>query len=250
MTLTLIGLGLSDEKDITVKGLEAIKKADKVYLDIYTSRLSDASITDLERFYGKKIIPADRNLAENEAEKTILKDAMEGNAAFLAVGDPMSATTHVDLMLRAEKMKIDVTIIPNTSILTAVGVVGLDLYKYGRTTTIPFENKNITSPYEVLKQNQKSSLHTLFLLDLDPHNNRFMAFADAIKYLLGQGMPRKQLVIGCCQIGSEKQVIIAGEAEKVARKQFDKFPQCLIVPARMHFMEEAAIGKHIIEKKE
>lgn len=37
--LYLVGLGLSDETDITVKGLEIVKKASRVYLEAYTSIL-------------------------------------------------------------------------------------------------------------------------------------------------------------------------------------------------------------------
>lgn len=36
----IIGLGLGDPKDITVKGLEIIRKCDKVFLEAYTSILS------------------------------------------------------------------------------------------------------------------------------------------------------------------------------------------------------------------
>ena len=39
MVLYLIGLGLGNEKDITIKGYEAIKKSSKVYLESYTSIL-------------------------------------------------------------------------------------------------------------------------------------------------------------------------------------------------------------------
>ena len=37
--LYLIGLGLADEKDISVKGLEIVKKASRVYLEAYTAVL-------------------------------------------------------------------------------------------------------------------------------------------------------------------------------------------------------------------
>ena len=37
--LYLVGLGLADEKDITVKGLEIVRKAERVYLEAYTSIL-------------------------------------------------------------------------------------------------------------------------------------------------------------------------------------------------------------------
>ena len=39
MTLYLVGLGLGDEKDITVKGLEAVRASDKVFLEMYTAIL-------------------------------------------------------------------------------------------------------------------------------------------------------------------------------------------------------------------
>lgn len=39
MVLYLIGLGLADEQDITLKGLRAIQSCSKVYLESYTSIL-------------------------------------------------------------------------------------------------------------------------------------------------------------------------------------------------------------------
>lgn len=42
--LYLIGLGLADEADITVKGLNVVKSAHRVYLEAYTSIL----LTDKE----------------------------------------------------------------------------------------------------------------------------------------------------------------------------------------------------------
>ena len=40
----LIGLGLGDEKDITIKGYEAIQRCTKVYLESYTSVLGFMSV--------------------------------------------------------------------------------------------------------------------------------------------------------------------------------------------------------------
>ena len=107
--LYLIGIGLNNEKDISLNGLEAVKKADVVYLENYTSKLS-CSVADLEELYEKKIILADRELVEQKAEETILKDAQNKNVAFLVIGDVFGATTHVDLMLRAKKLNIKVKI--------------------------------------------------------------------------------------------------------------------------------------------
>lgn len=243
MTLYFIGLGLGDERDITVKGLEIIRKADKVYLEEYTSRLVGCSKEDLERFYGKKIISADRDLVENRAE-IILKDAKNKDVAFLIIGDPFSATTHVDLKIRADELGTKTVIVSNTSVINAVGVIGLDLYKYGRVTTIPFESKNVKSPYRIVKSNLKNMLHTLVLLDLDPAHNRYMGVNEGIEYLLKQGLSKEQLCVGCCQIGSENPIIKIGKAKELLKKRFNRFPQCLIVVGKLHFMEEEALKKY------
>ena len=83
--LYFIGMGLNDEKDITVKGLEAVKKSDFVYLENYTSILN-CDVKDLEKLYNKKIILADRELVEKKAEQTILKNAKDKTVSFLVVG--------------------------------------------------------------------------------------------------------------------------------------------------------------------
>ena len=240
MALYMVGIGLNDEKDISLKGLETVKKCDIIYLENYTSKLS-CDVRDLEKLYGKKIILADRNLVENEAEDTILKNAKEKDVAFLVIGDVFSATTHVDLMLRAKKENIAVKIIHNASVLTAVGVSGLELYKFGKTTSIPFGNQNIKAPITVLKDNQKLGLHTLFLLDLDPEKNRFMGISEAVSYLLKNGLKEETFAIGCAALGSENPEIKYDNLKNLAKAKFKKFPQCLIIPGKLHFMEEEAL---------
>lgn len=47
--LYLVGLGLADETDITVKGLEVVKKAERVYLEAYTSIL----LVDRQKLVGE-----------------------------------------------------------------------------------------------------------------------------------------------------------------------------------------------------
>jgi diphthine synthase len=118
--LYFIGLGLGDAKDITVKGLEAVKKSKKVFLEAYTSILSCGK-DDLEAFYGRNdLILADRDLVESGAEE-ILEFAQEFDVSFLVVGDPFGATTHSDLMLRAREKGIATKTIHNASIMNAIG---------------------------------------------------------------------------------------------------------------------------------
>jgi len=247
--LYFIGLGLNDEKDITIKGLNLIKKADVVYLENYTAVLN-CPINYLEKQYEKKIILADRDMVEKDPEKTILKNAKDKNVAFLVVGDPFGATTHMDLMTRAQKLGIKTQVIHNASIISAIGITGLQVYKFGKTTSIPFPEKGFEpeTPYDVIKDNQKMALHTLLLLDLRPKESRFMTVNDAINNLLKIELKRNEKVftnntfcIGCAKIGSLDQKIKAGKASELLKYNFGPGLHCLIVPGKMHFAEEEAI---------
>src|SRR3989338_9078042 len=204
MTLYLIGIGLENEKDITVKGLEIVKRADVVYLENYTSLLQ-CSIEDLEYFYEKKIKLADRKTTE-QTDEEIVNLAKQKEVAFLIIGDPLSATTHIELYRLAKEQQVPVKIIHNASILTAVGETGLQLYKFGRVISIPFldDVPHLETPYRILQQNQYFELHTLFLLDLKPEQKKFMTVNQALE-ILQQIEKRKDenvvkqnmLVIGC-----------------------------------------------------
>ncbi len=241
MALNIIGIGLSDENDISLKGLEIVKKCDVVYLEEYTSKLG-CSLKDLEEFYGKKIILADRDMVEKKAEGVILKNAKDKEVAFLVIGDVFSATTHVDILLRAKKLGIKTKIIHNASILTAVGITGLELYKFGKVTSIPFENNNVKSPIEVLRGNQKSGLHTLFLLDLDTKNNKYMSVKQAIEYLINNNINEDTKAVACAALGSDEPEIFYGKLKELKDKKIKKLPQCLIIPGKLHFMEEEMLG--------
>jgi len=235
--LYLIGIGLGDEKDITVKGLEIVKSCSHVYLESYTNALS-ISKEKLEEFYGKKVILADRDMIEKNSDE-ILDKAKTENVALLIIGDVFAATTHVDFMLRTKEKNVDVEIVHNASILTAVGEVGLELYKYGKVTSIPFDNENVDTPVNVLKDNQSLGLHTLFLLDLDPKNDNFLSFAAAAKYLVSKGVDENLTAVGCAALGTKSKKIKVLKLKDMI--EINKNPQCLIIPGRLHFVEEEAL---------
>lgn len=242
MTLYMIGIGLHDEKDITVKGLEAVRKCSLVFLEYYTSKLA-ISIESLERFYGKKLIAADRDLIESRAEAEILEKAIDEDVALLVIGDPLGATTHTDIMLRAKGMGADVIVIHNASVLTAVGLTGLELYKFGKITSIPFYNDKVRAPIEVLAMNEDNGLHTLFLLDLDPANDKFMTVPEACSYLKNNGVTKEKLCIGCAGLGADAPEIKVATLDEMIGMQFTLLPQCLIIPGLLHFVEEEALDK-------
>lgn len=165
--LYLIGLGLSHESDITVRGLETVRKCERVYLEAYTSILMAADKSSLEKFYGKEVILADRELVESGADQ-ILKDADKVDVAFLVVGDVFGATTHTDLVIRANELGIKYESIHNASVMNAVGACGLQLYQFGQTVSLVFftENWRPDSFYPKIMENRKIGLHTLLLLDI------------------------------------------------------------------------------------
>jgi len=266
MVLYLIGLGLGDEKDITLKGLEAVQRCDAVYLEHYTSILG-VDQSKLEKLYGKKIILADRDLVEMHAEEKLLLPAKAKDVALLVVGDPFGATTHTDLVLRARQLNIDVKVIHNASIMNAIGVIGLELYKYGATTSIPFHDESFApeTPYDVIKENVKRGLHTLCLLDIkvaEPSKQdllrgkntkgapRYMTVAQGLEILLKIEKKRKckilseqTFAVGVSRLGQPDQAIKAGTLKELLVHDFGAPLHSLIVPGKLQVVEEEALDR-------
>ena len=169
MVLYIIGLGLGDEKDISIKGFEAIQTCETIYLEHYTSILG-VSKEKLEKFYGKNVVEADRETVEETMDFILenIKKNEHQNAAILVVGDPFCATTHTDLFLRAVKIGLKVEVIHNASIMNAVGACGMQVYRFGETVSLPYftEKWRPYSFYDKILINRKNNLHTLVLLDI------------------------------------------------------------------------------------
>jgi diphthine synthase len=122
--LIFIGLGLHDGEDISVKGLKVVRAAGEVFAEFYTARLTGTDLKELEKALGRKFKVLTRQ--EVEDGSILLEAAKKGTVALLCVGDPMSATTHVDLRLRAQQCGIKTRIIHGASIMTgAASLLGL-----------------------------------------------------------------------------------------------------------------------------
>lgn len=272
MTLYLIGIGLYDEHDITIRGLEVIKKCDVVYLEHYTSILG-VDKTKLEELYGKEVLVAPRSVVEQQAEELLIEIAKEKDVALLIVGDVFGATTHVDLLQRARDLDVDVQVVFNASILNAVGIVGLELYKYGKTTSIVFPEDNWlpATPYEVIKNNLSLGLHTLCLLDikvaelskeemreqlLHPDKQqavsslpRFMNVREAIDVLLrleeeqkGNILSLDTMAVGVARVGHPDMNVVAAPLSKLKEIDFGAPLHSLIIPGKLHHVEEEALA--------
>jgi diphthine synthase len=247
--LAFVGLGLHDEDGISVRGLKEIAAADIVLAESYTSTLSEGSLDRLARTTGKRIELLDRTAVEDG--KRIMVAARDRRVVLLVAGDPMTATTHVDLRLRAHSESIETAVIQGASALTAVpGLLGLQHYKFGRTTTLPFpqEGYSPTSPYEVIAENLSRGLHTLVLLDIDADNSRYMTAGEGLHLLLdmerrvGKGvLSEDTLICAVARAGSADCVARAGKLRELLGIDFGPPLHTLVVPGKLHFMEEEAL---------
>lgn len=272
MPLYLVGLGLGNEDDITVKGLKIVQKADVVFLEDYTSKLG-VDADKLEQVYGKKITVADRDMVEQQAEDLFLNPAAENKSVVvLVVGDPVCATTHTDLWLRARQRNIPVQMIHNASIMGAAGTCGLQLYSFGQTISVPFfdEKWRPTSFYPKILYNREGGMHTLCLLDIkvkEPDFEammrgrtkylppRFMTVNQAIEQLLEAEDKHRQnaydgtttLCVGLARMGQDSQCIKAGTMHELLKEDFGGPLHSFIICGHLHDLELEVLKEYLIE---
>jgi len=246
MAIYFIGLGLYDERDITLKGLETARECDLVFAEFYTSLLAGTTISRVEELIGKPIRRLSREDVELNFERIVLSEAKDRDVAFLTAGDPMVATTHSDLRIRAKKAGVESYVIHAPSIYSAVAVTGLHIYKFGKSATVAYPEKNWfpTSHYDVIKENMERGLHTLLFLDIKAEQNRYMTANEAMEILLrveemkGEGVfTPETFAVVLARAGSLNPTIRAGYVGDLLKGDFGRQPHILIVPGRLHIVE-------------
>lgn len=216
---------------------------------------------------GKTIVIqlADRELVESECDEKILEKAKSINVGLLVVGDPFGATTHADIMIRAQGMGIKVSAIHNASIMNAIGICGLQLYRFGQTISIVFftDNWKPDSFYDRIKQNMSMDLHTLCLLDIKVKEQseenmkkgkliyeppRYMTVNTAIEQLFEIEAKRKEgvisndtMAVGVARLGSDDQTIKAGTLKDLLTYDFGGPLHSLVLCAKLHILEDEII---------
>nr|CAG4634978.1 EOG090X0AVB [Alona affinis] len=257
--LFLVGLGLGDAKDITVRGLEIVKKAHHVYLEAYTSILTVGKEA-LEDFYGREVTVADREFVEQKAE-VFIELARNNDVAFLVVGDPFGATTHTDLILRAKEAGISYEVVHNASIMNAIGCCGLQLYNFGETASIPFwtESWKPDSFCEKIQSNLERGLHTLCLLDIKVKEQtvenmmrkrpiyeppRFMTVGQAAEQLMetigshpNNALNADTLCVGVARVGWPDQTIGVCTLRDMTSKDIGQPLHSLVIVGKVHPLE-------------
>ncbi|WP_101296414.1 diphthine synthase [Halegenticoccus soli] len=242
--LTFVGLGLYDERSITVEGRDALRGADRVFAEFYTSKLLGATVADLEAHHGVEIEVRDRAGVEQRPDP-ILDAAETEDVVFLTAGDTMISTTHADLRLRAIERGVDARVIHGvTAESAASGLTGLQNYRFGKAVTLPFPYahgadgvpKSVT---ESVEANRERGLHTLVYLDIKAERDEYMT-ADAAASTLATDW-NDALGVVVARAGSPDPVVAADRLSALAERDFGDPLHLLVIPGDLHHIEADAL---------
>ncbi|MEW6722204.1 MAG: diphthine synthase [Candidatus Micrarchaeota archaeon] len=231
MALFLVGTGVSF--DITLSGMEAIKVCKDVFIETYTNPIDEAKIASLEAKTGKTIERIGRDRLESDY---LVDKAKSSDVCLLVSGDPLTATTHITLVLGARKKGVPVTVIHNSSIYSAAPArTGLQIYRFGKTASLvnPRPNYKPASSLEVIRQNLKNDMHSLVLLDTEPQP---MEAKDALELL-----HEFESAVVLSRIGEDDEKITYGKISELKDKKLGRPPFCIIVPAKLHPVEQESL---------
>ncbi|MCU4716619.1 diphthine synthase [Halapricum hydrolyticum] len=245
--LTFVGLGLYDERSITLQGRDALQEADRVFAERYTSKLVGASFEDVEAAHGVGIELRTREGVEQDPEP-ILAAAERGDAVFCTAGDPMISTTHVDLRLRAHERGIDTRIVHGTTAAAAASsLTGLQNYRFGKATTLPFESSHggdgvPGSVIETIEANRERGLHTLVFLDIKVDDDRedYMTGGEAASLLAADWEATAPAVV-VARAGSPEPLVRGDRLTELAGEDFGDPLHLLVIPGELHYVERDAL---------
>jgi len=202
----------------------------------------------------------------------ILQGANDADIAFLVVGDPFGATTHIDLVLRARELGINIKTIPNASIMSAIGCTGLQLYNFGQTVSMVFftETWKPSSYYDRIKENVSIGLHTLVLLDIKVKEQslenllkgrkiyeppRYMTVAQCAAQMLNTEDERNEgvygpdsLAIGAARVGAPDQKLVAGTLKELTGVDMGHpLHSLILLGKRTHELEKDFIREFAVD---
>lgn len=246
--LTFVGLGLGS-KGITLEGLQAMRDADIVYLEYYTTPHDPSLIQVLSREVGKEVAIVDRGFVEDG--RKIIDDAKSLNVVLASPGDPMIATTHTDLMVRAIRNGVECKVIHSATIASsAASASGLHYYKFGRIITVTNEGiKFMHQVYHVVHKNLLEGLHTLLLLEYDADRKvgvdpqtALMGLLNAEENYKRNVISGKTLVIIMSRVGRPNYAYRIGQISDLIKFDYGEHPHCIIIPGKLHFTELEAIS--------
>jgi len=242
MGFYLVGLGLS-KASLSFEALETLKKCDKVYLEGYTVSFP-YSIEDLKASLDVDFEVLKRESVENES---ILEDAAKKDVALMVYGDPLSATTHYQLLLSAREKEIETRVFHNATVLTAVSETGLSLYKFGKVASIPDWKEHTNKPTSFMnyvRENSGMKAHSLVLCDIGLD---FLRAIEQINVSCEKENIEHDKVVVMSRAGGEEQKIFYGTLENLKTKKNEILePYCFVVPGELSFFESDALNEFSI----
>lgn len=226
--LYLIGLGL-DDGEITQKGIKALENVDRAFVEFYTNT-ETVDIERLEEKTGTEIEKLPRE--EVEQNDRILESAQEKDTAFLVSGDPLTATTHYDIKHRAEEKGIETKVFHAPSIFLSIAETGLNVYKFGRTVTLP---KDMTpeSIGDHIEKNDSIGLHSLVLLDIDYNADKA---AEKLIQINKELEDREAVVLE--RANDDSQNVSVMELKQISEAELGNTPHCMIIIGETSHKEE------------
>ena len=243
--LTFIGLGLYDERSITVEGRETLADVDRAFAEFYTSHLVGATVEDLSAAHGVDIEVRDRAGVEQHPEP-ILDAAEDEHVAFLTAGDTMISTTHVDLRLRAIERGIETRVVHGVTAQTAAsGLTGLQNYRFGKAVTLPFPYAHGAdgvpeSVVDSIEANRERGLHTVVYLDIKAERDEYMT-ADVAAEMLAADWA-DALGVAVARAGSPDPTVAADRLSALADRDFGDPLHLLVIPGDLHHLESDALA--------
>lgn len=241
--LYIIGTGLNDIKDLTLRALDALKASTHIFIDTYTS-ISNLNIKSLEQLIpNTPIHECCREYIESLNELYSL--ASNHTVSLLIIGTPFFATTHTQIVCDCIENNIEYQVIHNAGICNVMGCVGLYSYSFGRTVSIPRStlNTRFTSFFDNIKVNYESKMHTLCLLDIKTCDEYYMTPGEAVGQILecGEYFERGYKIFVISRFGCSDEVVRYVELDKVASLTYGEPLHSLILPAALEVYEKEAI---------
>tara|TARA_Y100001960_G_scaffold313416_1_gene376330 strand:- start:82 stop:1119 length:1038 start_codon:yes stop_codon:yes gene_type:complete len=245
--LWFVGLGISGISELSDNTISIIKNADTVYLESFTSPISETEKEQLANMCDGEFKIAKRWLVEDGNE--ILENAKKRQVVLISYGDPYIATTHLELKTRAVTDKIETKTIHSSSIVSSViGEIGLQYYKVGKILTIMNDPKSMITPYNTISNNLLSKMHSVILLEYNEDKSFFLAPQDALSLLLdaekiqnGKVISLETFAVIASRIGKSDQSITSGKISNLIKKEFSNPPHTIIIPGSLHFTESNAV---------
>ncbi len=231
--ITFVGMGLWDVSDISVKGINAVREADEVYVEFYTSKIA-STLDEITAFLEVDVKVLERSDLEENSRK-LVERGRDRKVVVLVPGDPMVATTHSALRLEAERMGVKTRVIHGASIVSAVcGLTGLHSYRFGKSATVSWHPSRV--PVDVVENNRKIDAHTLLLLDLNP---RPMLINEAIDRLMKiNPKTGEYFAVGIARAGSDNEIVKCDKLKKLREHDFgDPLHAIVVLAETLHFME-------------